>query len=241
MVSFLRRINTRSIRKDTVDNALTKSMVTLLEPTSAASEAYRTVRTNLLYSSVDDPPRAILLTSSKEGEGKSTTSCNLGVVLAQAEKSTLILDCDFRKPSIHKFFDLQNFYGIVDVLAGARSPQEVWTEPLPGLKTITVGPIPPSPAELVGSQRLSEFLDSVRKEFDYVLVDASSIGLVSDPASLATQVDGTLLVIDGQATRMSELQRSIRSLEAVGAKILGTVLNKVQAPQQGYYNSYMYR
>src|SRR5215211_6206558 len=111
-----------------------EGLVTLLNPASAASEAYRTLRTNLLYSFLDAPARVLVLTSPGPSEGKSTTCANLGVVLAQAGKSTLVLDCDLRKPAIHRFFGLRNINGIVDTLAGERQLQEVWVEPVPGLK-----------------------------------------------------------------------------------------------------------
>jgi capsular exopolysaccharide synthesis family protein len=216
---------------------LSGRLVTALDPGSAASEAYRGLRTNLLYALVDNPPKVIVLTSFGPGEGKSTTCANLGVMLAQAAKSTLILDCDFRKPVIHKFFELRNVHGVVDVLVGESSLQEVWEEPQEGLKVVPVGPIPLKPAEMAGSQRFSELLASVRKEFDYVLIDASPVGLVSDPAIIATQGDGVLLVLDAQNTRKSAVRQAKRSLEAVGANILGTVMNNVKVSKETYYLS----
>ena len=214
---------------------LQQRIVAVEEPTGAASEAYRTLRTNLLYSFIDDPPKVIVVTSPGPGEGKSTTCANLGVVLHQAAKSPLILDCDFRKPVIHKFFGLRNQVGITDVLAGERSLQEVWNEPLEGLKVVTVGPVPPNPAEMLGSNRFSNFLANVREEFDYVLVDASPIGLVSDPTILATQADGTLLVLDAQHTRKASVRQAVRTLTAVGANVLGTVMNNVEVSKGSYY------
>jgi receptor protein-tyrosine kinase len=163
--------------------------------------------------------------------------------MSQADKRTLILDCDLRKPVMHKFFQVRNEEGIVDILAGVRSLQEVWREPLPGLMLVTVGRVPPNPAELLGSQRLAEFVAGVREEFDYILVDAPPVGLVTDAAVLAPQGDGVLLVLDAQHTRKGALRRSIRSLHAVGANIIGTVMNNVTASEGYYYyrnNSYTY-
>jgi capsular exopolysaccharide synthesis family protein len=214
---------------------LTRRLVTILEPTSAASEAYRTLRTNLLYAVVDNPPKVIVLTSPGPGEGKSTTCANLGVVLAQAAKSVLILDCDFRKPVIHEFFELRNLHGMMNIMMGERNLQEVWQEPLEGLKVVPVGPIPPNPSEVLGSRRFLRFLDGVRNEFDYVLIDASPVGLVSDPAILATQGDAVLLVLDAETTRKGALRESVRSLQAVGANILGIVMNNVDVPRGQYY------
>jgi capsular exopolysaccharide synthesis family protein len=226
---------------DTSPEVLAGRLVTVLDPNSAASEAYRTLRTNLVYALVDDPPQVIVVTSPGPGEGKSTTCANLGVVLAQAGKDILIVDCDLRKPVVHKFFGLRNLYGIVDVVVGKRELQRVWAEPVEGLKVITVGPIPPNPTELLGTRRFSELLASTRKAFDYVLVDAPPIGPVSDPAILATLGDGVLLVADAQKTRKESVRQAMRSLEVVGAKVLGTVMNNVEVSKSRYYHySYAY-
>lgn len=228
----------RRQRKEDEARDLSGRLITVLDPTSVAAEAYRSLRTNLLYALVDNPPRVIVLTSPGPREGKSTTCANLGVVLTQADKRTLIIDCDFRKPVLHKVFGLRNIYGVVDVLVGQHTLEEVWHEPLSGLKVLTVGPVPPNPAELLGSRRFAQFLASVRRDFDYVLIDAPPVGLVSDPAILATQGDGVLLVLDAQNTRKGALRESMRSLEAVGANVLGTVMNNVKKGRDGYYYSY---
>ncbi len=218
-------------------------LVTTEDPASAVSEAYRTLRTNLLYALIDEPPKVIVLTSPGLGEGKSTTCANLGAVLAQADKNTLILDCDLRKPAIHKFFGLRNLHGshgIVDVLVGERSLQEVWHEPVEGLKVVPVGPIPLKPAEMLGSQRFSKLLAGVREQFDYVLVDSSPIGLVSDPLIVASQADGVLLVLDAQNTPKEAVRQAIYDLEAVGAHVLGTVMNNAKLSKSEYYKSQYY-
>jgi len=218
-------------------------LITVSDPLNIATEAYRTLRTNLFYALIDDPPRVIVMTSPSPGEGKSTTCANLGVVMAQAGKSVLVLDCDLRKPTMHQIFGLRNFYGLVDVLVGRKEPQEVLQEPLQGLKVLTVGSVPPNPAELLGSRRFSDFLSLVREEFDYVLVDAPPVGVVSDPVILATEADGVLLVVDAQNSRKAALRHSIRSLRGVGIKVLGTVMNGIPASKNSYYSyrSYAYR
>jgi capsular exopolysaccharide synthesis family protein len=219
---------------------LAARVATLHEPSSATSEAYRTLRTNLIYSLVDEPPKVIVLTSPGPGEGKSTTCANLGVVLAQAGRSVLILDCDFRKPVMHKFFGMRNLLGVVDVLAGERKLQEVAKQPVQGLTVISVGHIPPNPTELLGTQRFKDLLTSVRQEFDYVLIDAPPVNVVSDPAILATQGDGVLLVLDAQNTRKSTVRQALRSLGTVGANVFGTVMNNVKVPNGAYFDSYEY-
>lgn len=224
------------------ETEVTRGLVTLSEPGGLAAEAYRTLRTNLFYALVDEPPRVIAVTSPGPGEGKSVTCANLGVVLAQAGKDTLILDCDLRKPAMHRTFGVRSLRGLVDVLIDNRSLDEVWYEPVANLKVLPVGMVPPNPSELLESRRFSELLAQMREEFDYVLLDAPPVGLVSDPLILATQVDGLLLVVNAQKTRKANVRRSMRSLETVEAKVLGTVLNNVNASRGGYaqYQSYTY-
>jgi protein-tyrosine kinase len=137
---------------------------------------------------------------------------------------------------MHKFFGLKNLYGVVDAVVGGRSPQASWQELLPGLWVMTAGPVPPNPAELLDSEHFAELLDWLRQEFDYVLVDSGPIDLVSDPAILASRVDGVLLVIDPRNSSEDHVQRAMRSLGAVEANILGTVMNKVR--MKGTYRRY---
>jgi capsular exopolysaccharide synthesis family protein len=184
---------------------------------------------------MDDPPRTIVLTSPGPGEGKSITSSNLGIVLAQAGKNTLIVDCDMRRPAVHKIFGLSNAKGLVDLLGEKLQLHEVWQKPLENLMVITTGLIPFNPAELLGSSRFAEFLSQARGEFDYVLMDASPLQLVSDPIILASQADGVVLVFDAQNTRKRAVMQSIHSLEAVGANVLGTVMNGAKASKRDYY------
>lgn len=210
-------------------------LVTLLDPSSAASEAYRALRTNLLYAQVDKPPKVILVTGPGSAEGKSTVCANLGIVLAQAGKDVLLIDCDFRRPAIHQVFGLHNNRGLVNVLAGECQLQEVYHEPMPGLKVATVGALPPNPAELLLSERFSRLLHSVRDRFDYVLLDSSPIKLVSDPTILATQSDGVLLTFDAQTTHKRDVKRAVRTLGAVRANVLGTVMNNTKGSEETYY------
>ncbi len=207
----------------------TLDLVTVYDPTGAASDAYRMLRTNLFYALVDAPPKVIILTSAGHREGKSITTANLGVTLAQAGKNTLLLDCDLRKPALHNLFRTRNLEGLVDILIGEREPQEVWQEPIPSLKLVSSGPPPPDQAELLSSRRLAEFLERMRQQFDYVLVDTPPVGRASDSAVLAANADGVLLVLDPQHTRKRSLRQALHLLEGVGANILGTVMNNYEA------------
>ncbi len=241
MLRFRRsRRELRQAQKEEQSDHLFNRLVTMLEPDSVASEDYRSLRTSLIYALVDKPPKVIVLTSAGPREGKSTTCANLGVVLAQANKRTLILDCDLRKPVVHKIFGVNNLRGITSVLAGERQLPEVSREIQVGLEVVSAGPSPPNPTELLSSQRFSELLAGVREEYDYVLVDAPPVELVSDPAILAFQSDGVLLVVDAQKTRKGAVRTSIRALEDVGARVLGTVMNNVKGGKGGYYGTYGY-
>jgi capsular exopolysaccharide synthesis family protein len=214
-------------------NRITDQLIVITDPASTAAEAYRTLRTNLLHGVMEKSPKVVLLTSPGPGEGKTTTCANLGIALAQADKSTLILDCHLRQPSLHTFFRLPNMRGLTDVLAGVQRPQALWEEPLPGLKVLTAGPMPPSPPELFETKRFTEFLEGMRQEFDYVLVDAPPVDRISDSLILATRADGVLLILDAQLTRKSSLRRTIRDLEAINVRIIGTVMNNVDASREG--------
>lgn len=214
---------------------ISERLVTVQDPNGVAAEAYRTLRTSLLYALVDTPPKVIIITSPGPGEGKSTTCANLAVALSQADKKTLVMDCDLRKPTMHRLFGLRNFAGVVNVLVGERPVSGVWQEPLPNLNVVTTGTMPPNPSELLGSQRFAQLIEQVRGYFDYVLIDAPPVQLVSDPAILASQGDGVLLVIDAQNTRKGALRQSVRNLETVGARVLGTVMNNAKTSAAGYY------
>ncbi len=242
MFKSYRNQNRGAVEPEGTEGSLSTGLVALSEPDGVAAEAYRTLRTNLFYALVDDPPRVIAVTSPGPGEGKSVTCANLGVVLAQAGKDTLILDCDLRKPSMHKIFGLRSLRGLADVLIEERPLPEVWHEPVANLKVLPVGIVPPNPSELLESRRFSEFLGHMRDEFDYVIVDAPPVGMVSDPLILATQTDGVLLLVNAQKTRKATVRRSMRSLEAVEANVLGAVMNNVNASRGGYaqYQAYTY-
>jgi capsular exopolysaccharide synthesis family protein len=225
----------RQAQKDNV-GTLSEHLVALLDPAAVASEAYRSLRTSLLYAVADAPPTVLLITSPGSADGKSTTCANLAVVLAQAGKETLVIDGDLREPSLHRIFEVPNVNGVVNVLTGEYNLSEVCTEPLPGLKILSAGPIPPNPAELLSSGRFAQLIGQARRLFDYVLIDSPPTELVSDPMIIATQADAVLLVLDSQGTSKGSLRKAMRNLEAVGANILGTVMNKAPRAEAGRYD-----
>jgi capsular exopolysaccharide synthesis family protein len=229
----------RQAQKDKV-GTLSESLVTLLDPATVASEAYRSLRTSLLYAVADAPPTVLLITSPGPAEGKTTTCANLAVALAQAGKETLVIDGDLREPSLHRIFGVPNVYGVVNVLSDEHNLSEVCTEPFPGLKILSAGPIPPNPAELLSSGRFAQLIGQARRLFDYVLIDSPPTALVSDPMIIATKADAVLLVLDSQGTSKGSLRKAMRNLEAVGANVLGTVMNKAPMPETGRYDYYGY-
>jgi len=206
--------------------ALSEQLVTLLDPAAVASEAYRSLRTSLLYAVAHAPPTVTLITSPGTADGKSTTCANLAVLLAQAGKETLVIDGDLHEPSLHKIFAVPNVNGVVNVLSGEYDLSEVCTEPFPGLKILSTGPIPPNPTELLISDHFAELIGQARPLFDHVLIDSPPMELVSDPMIIATQADAVLLVLDALTTSKESLRKAMRNLEAVGTKVLGTVVNK---------------
>lgn len=227
----------RRARKEQEIVDLSGCLVTTIEPSNGASEDYRTLRTSLLYALVDSPPKVIVITSPGPSEGKSTTCANLGVALSQADKNTLIVDCDLRKPAQHLIFGLRNMKGLGSILVGSHNPRDVYQNPIGNLDltVITTGPPPPNPAELLSSRRFAGFIDQVRPEFDYVLIDVPPVDLVSDPTIAATQGDGVLLILDAQNTGKGSVRQAMRSLESVGVNVLGTVMNNAKASRKGYY------
>ena len=226
----------RQVQNDEVD-ALAEQLITVFDPTAAASEAYRSLRTTLLYAVANTPPTVLLITSPGLMDGKSTTCANVAVVLAQAGKETLMIDGDLHRPSLHKIFGVPNVNGVVNVLSGEYDLSEMCTEPLAGLKILSAGPIPPNPAELLISGHLAPLIGQARQLFDYVLIDSPPTDLVSDPMIIATQADGVMLVLNSEEPSKVSMHRAVHDLEAVGANIVGTVMNKapkIETRRYGY-------
>jgi receptor protein-tyrosine kinase len=224
----------RQVQNDEVD-ALAEQLITVFDPTAAASEAYRSLRTTLLYAVANTPPTVLLITSPGLMDGKSTTCANVAVVLAQAGKETLMIDGDLHRPSLHKIFGVPNVNGVVNVLSGEYDLSELCTEPLPGLKLLSAGPIPPNPAELLISGRLAPLVGQARQLFDYVLIDSPPTELVSDPMIIATQADAVMLVLNSEESSKVSMHRAVQDLEAVGANVVGTVINKAPKAETRRY------
>ena len=215
-------------------------LITLTEPKSAASEAFRTLRTNIQFAGLDQPCRTILVTSAGPEEGKTTSAANFGVVAAQAGSRVCVVDSDLRRPTLHRLFKLGNTRGLTTALVEGLSFADV-AQPttVPNLSILTSGPLPPNPAELVGSHRMREGLQAATESFDLVLCDSPPLMAVGDASALAALCDGVVFVIRAGKTPNDVLRRVVDQIESVKGRILGVILNRVDPRRDGYY--YYYR
>jgi non-specific protein-tyrosine kinase len=217
-------------------------MVTHMAPKSLGAEAYRVLRTNLQFSALDKPLATLVVTSAAPGEGKSTTISNLAAVMAQSDKRVILVDADLRRPSLHKLLKLPNNVGLSTALLDkGRDPEAYLQETdVPNLRVMTTGPIPPNPAEMLNSARMHEMIEVLKGEADVVLFDTPPVLAVADTAILASQVDGTLLVVWAGRTRGEMLAQAVERLQSLGIQPLGVVLNKLTQRKSGYYYSNYY-
>jgi capsular exopolysaccharide synthesis family protein len=214
-------------------------LVTLSNPRSPISEAYRTLRTNLQFVSPDKPLRTLLITSPGAEEGKSTMLANLAVAMAQGEKQVVLVDCDLRRPNLHRLLGLAQKPGLTTMVVDEKAMSEppLQETAVPGLRLLASGPLPPSPADLLGSQRMDRILELLKERADVVLLDAPPVVAVSDAAVLATKVDGVLLVVSAGQTKRDGVQAAKTRLEKVNANVIGAVLTNVplDASLERYY------
>ena len=210
-------------------------------PRSPVAEAFRSLRTNLEYSSVDNPVKAVIVTSSGESEGKSTVAANLAIVEAQSGKQVVIVDADMRRPKIHVQFNKPNRMGLSDVVTGKLSLDEVLKtyDQVSNLSIITCGTIPPNPAELLGSERMSQTLKDLKKRFDVIIIDTPPM-IVSDAQILSSKVDGLIYVVIPGQTKAITARRPLEELQRIEAKVLGVVANKIPRNRDYYYGGFNY-
>ena len=218
---------------------LTSTLITIMNPRSPISEAYRTLRTNLEFSSLDKPIRTMVVTSAAPDEGKSTTLANLAVALAQGGKKVIVVDCDLRRPSLHQLFNARNATGFTDMMRddALMSKPPLQETGVANLQLLTSGTLPPNPAELVGSRRMGDLIAALVKKAEMVLFDAPPIIAVTDAAVLASKVDAVLLVISAGKTKREHAKKAQALLEKVNARLIGTVLNNVKG-DAGLYQYY---
>ena len=215
------------------------ALITQAEPKSAASEAYRMLRTNIQFAGLDQPARSIVFTSAAPGEGKTTSVANFGVVAAEGGSRVCLIDSDLRRPTLHRVFGVSNTRGLSTALLYNQPLADV-AQPTrtPTLSVVTSGPLPPNPSELVGSRRMRELIAATATDFDLVLCDSPPIISVTDGIALAAQCDGVVLVIRAGAIAHDAIRRVTEQIEAVKSRVLGVLLNNVDLRRDGHYYQY---
>ena len=217
-------------------------LIVQTNPKSPISEAYRTLRTNIQFSSLDNPIKTIVVTSTCPGEGKTTSVTNLAITMAHSGSRVLLIDGDLRKPELHKIFISSNQVGLTNILVSELDYKErVVQTHVEGLEILPVGVIPPNPSELLASNKMKQLLDEVKRDYDFVLIDTPPVGLVTDASILSAIVDGTILVCASGQTSIEEIERAKELLKNVNANIIGVILNKIPLNRGGYSQYYYYR
>ena len=233
----------RKARKERLKRSMNldaEKLVVHHRPKSPVSEIYRTIRTNIQFSSFERDLKTLSVTSAMEGEGKTTTLANLAVTLAQQGNRVLMVDGDLRRPKLHRIFDVINTQGLTELLVKNLDPDDLIQKTfVDNIYILPTGLIPPNPAELLGSRRMRHFLERVKAEYDYVLVDVPPINVVTDGLLICNQLDGVVLLCDSGLVTIDNAKQAKLQLEKAKANILGVVLNNVSQESSGYY--YYYR
>lgn len=214
-------------------------LITESNPKSPISEGYRMLRTNIEFSTIDQKLQVIMLTSSKPNEGKSTTSANMAVAFAQANKRVLLIDADLRKPTQHHIFGKSNRTGLTTALFKQKDIHEVIQQSdTENLSLIHAGPTPPNPSELLSSKQMAALIATTREMFDVIIIDTPPILSVTDAQIVATQSDGVVLVVDSGKVKKDVALKAKASLSHVNAKLIGVVLNNINRKHSDAYSYY---
>lgn len=204
--------------------ANSSQLITLSDPRSPMAEAFRTLRTNLMFSSLDHPLSTLLVTSAAPEEGKSTTLANLAVTLAQGGRKTILVDCDLRHPRQHEIFGVPAEPGLSNMILDKRDAAPLAATGVENLLLLPAGTLPPNPADLLGSRRMEDIIAALKAQADIVLFDAPPVIAVTDAALLALKLDGALLVVSAGQTRREHALQAKALLEKIHVRIVGTVL-----------------
>jgi succinoglycan biosynthesis transport protein ExoP len=227
-------------RRRSLENPGAPELIVHHSPMSAIAEAARAIRTNLLFMAPDKPYRTLLITSAGPSEGKTTVACCIATAMAQAGKTVVLVDCDLRRPRVHRVFGKRNDTGLTTALLGEGEEAAADPTEVPNLWVMTAGPIPPNPAELLQSERFRGWLKRMEARYDHVILDSSPLVAVTDAAILLTIADGTLIVVRAFKTRKELAAYSLRTLRDVSARVAGVVLNAVNLNRDEYRYSYQY-
>lgn len=208
------------------------------QPKSISAEKYRVLRTNIQYSSIDKEIRRIVVTSAEPGEGKSTTAGNLALAFSQDNKKVLLIDCDLRKPSVHKKFKISNSTGLSDVIINREKIKEAIQGRNENLDILSAGKLPPNPSELLGSATMDKLLEYFETSYDVIILDSPPLHAVTDAQILSKKSDGLVLVVRAEKTKKDSVLAAKALLEKVNAPILGLVLNGGESTKEKYYYYY---
>lgn len=216
-----------------------KDLITLTDPRSPASEAYRTLRTNLSFYSLDEPIRTLVVTSPTANEGKSVTAANLAVTMAQGGRRTILVDCDLRRPSLHTLFGIDNAAGLTTMILDEGQEAPLLPVGVDNLYLLPSGPQPPNPADLLGSRQVERVLESLLQRADILLIDAPPVLGFSDAVILGARADGVLLVLRAGKTRREDAEQAKAQLERANVRIVGATLTDapLERPLGDYYQS----
>ena len=211
------------------------------------TEAYKALRTNFNYAALNGQHKKIVVTSSIQGEGKSSVSINLATTLAANGSKVLLIDADMRKPTVHKYFNIESRVGLSNLLSGMNTPEECIQniEGMPNLSVIPSGILPPNPSELLGSSAMTKMLSEFESEYDYIIIDTPPVNVVADALAIVNRVDGAAFVIAQGKSTYPDVSRALESLRFANANIIGAVMNRVTSGKKskntGSYGTYSYK
>lgn len=218
------------------DCSLSDEIITHYKPLSLVSENYKALRTNIQFSMIDKTSCTISVTSCAPSEGKSTVISNTSVVVAQSGKKVLLIDCDLRKPVIHRKFGLPNKKGLTNYLLGECELGDVIQKTaVENLSVMTSGKIPPNPSEILTSQKYIKLIEELKTQYDYIFIDAPPVLIVTDAQIISSMVDGMLLVAEFGSTEKAVLEKAKECLDRANAKCLGVIINQIPKKEIGYY------
>lgn len=217
-----------------------KSLITINEPKSMATECYRMLKTNLEYMNLDKVMQVILITSSFTEEGKTTTAVNMATTYAQSGKKVLLMDCDLRKSRVHHLLGIGQSPGITDYMVDSKSLESVVQpiDEIPGFHILTSGSHPPNPVDMLESNKMKKLLSWAKSKYDVIIIDSPPVLSVTDASVLSKQVDGVVMVVGAYVTKKEELKRAKKILEMVNANILGAIMTKAEVKNKKYYAYY---
>lgn len=225
--------------KQKESNNNVRHLIAKINPTSPITEQYRTLRTNIQFSTIDEKVKTIIVTSAEPSAGKSMTAANLAIVYAQQGFKTLLVDADMRKPTVHYTFRMDNITGLSNALIDNIQLEELAASfDVNNLSVISSGPLPPNPAELLGSKRFDQLLASAREVYDVIVIDTAPLLAVTDAQILSTKTDGVVIVARSGSTETEGLKHAIDLVSKVRGRLLGIVLNDVEKENDNYYYYY---